>query len=83
MPLSSLKKRLPEPVGAGLESVVHNIVDVLRGTSGVYDDAVMERYGIDNLEEALADSDICRCSLCGWWVDKSEAENSVCEECDS
>lgn len=60
------------------------IADALEGSSGTYDNAIAEQYGLELEElEAVADGmGVVRCECCGWWVATDETQDgATCLEC--
>ena len=66
---------------------IHKIVDTLEGTSGTYDHAIEEEYGLEGheLEELVAEY-IDHCAQCGWWISTDELDTIdgelICTECE-
>lgn len=70
------------------EDQKQKIADRLSGTSGSYDEKVLEEYGIEeigDLEEIMGDMGYERCEGCGWWCENSELsedeEEGLCDDC--
>lgn len=58
----------------------------LVGTSGIYDQTLLEAHGItqsmDEIEALIEEYGVVRCSHCGWWVEADDISGEDrCEDC--
>lgn len=64
------------------------IVERLAGTSGTYDNATAQEYGIerDDIDEIMDDAGYFCCEECEWWYEEADRaeeaeENNTCIGC--